>query len=199
MFIKDWKKDVFTIPNILSLFRLALIPVYISIYLNATDHRQLYIAGGILIVSCLTDAIDGRIARQYNMISTLGKILDPLADKITQLTLTFCLCLKYPHLIPVLILLILKELFQLTAGILQLRNGKMLSGALPAGKICTAILFVSLITFVLFPALPDFMISSIAALDTVFLLISFICYVIAYWSNSPKIEKLNNPHNNPKA
>ena len=192
MFIKDWKKDVFTIPNFLSLFRLALIPVYMSLYLNATNHRQLSIAGGILIASCLTDAIDGRVARQYNMISTLGKILDPLADKITQFTLTFCLSLKYTRLIPVLILFILKELFQLTAGILQLRKGKMLSGALPAGKVCTAVLFASLISLVLFPALPDFIISGIAALDTVFLLISFICYIIAYWGRNTKFKDIEN-------
>ncbi len=199
MFIKDWKKDVFTIPNFLSLFRLALIPVYMFLYWNAADYRQLYIAGGILVVSCLTDAIDGRIARQYNMISTLGKILDPLADKITQFTLTLCLSLKYPRLIPVLILFIMKEIFQLTVGILQLRKGKMLSGALPAGKICTAILFVSLISLVLFPALPDTVISGIAVLDTIFLLISFISYILAYFGANPKIENLDNPHNNPTA
>ena len=193
MFIKDWKKDVFTIPNFLSLFRLALIPVYMSLYLNATGQRQLYIAGGILIASCLTDAIDGRIARQYNMISTLGKVLDPLADKITQFTLTISLSMKYPCLLPVLVLFTMKELFQLTAGIIQLRKGKMLSGALPAGKICTAILFVSLISLVLFPALPNAWVSVIAALDTIFLLISFACYILAYYGANPKMENLKNP------
>ena len=47
MFIKDWKKDLFTIPNMLSLFRLLLIPVYIVIYLNADEDIDYYIAGGI--------------------------------------------------------------------------------------------------------------------------------------------------------
>ena len=82
MHIKDWKKEVFTIPNLLSLFRLALIPVYIYIYLGATETYQYITAGTIMAVSCLTDLIDGKVARRFNMVSTLGKILDPLADKV---------------------------------------------------------------------------------------------------------------------
>ena len=104
MHIKDWKKEVFTIPNLLSLFRLALIPVYIYIYLGATETYQYITAGTIMAVSCLTDLIDGKVARRFNMVSTLGKILDPLADKITQFTLTVCLSLKHPQLFPVLAL-----------------------------------------------------------------------------------------------
>ena len=104
MFIKDWKKDLFTIPNMLSLFRLLLIPVYVVIYLNADADIDYYIAGGILAVSCLTDMIDGQIARHFNMISTIGKILDPLADKVTQFTLIVCLAIEYPVLIPPMVL-----------------------------------------------------------------------------------------------
>ena len=94
MFIKDWKKEVFTIPNLLSLFRLALIPIYVVIYLNAEAAWEYFLAAGILAVSCLTDMIDGKIARHFNMISTVGKILDPIADKATQFTLTLCLSIK---------------------------------------------------------------------------------------------------------
>jgi len=153
MIIKDWKKDILTIPNLLSLFRLVLIPVYIVIYLNAQDMTDYYIAGGILAVSCLTDAIDGKIARHFNMISTLGKILDPLADKVTQFTLIVCLAVRYPVLWLLVGLFFVKESFQLIAGFLTLRRGKMLTGALLAGKISTAVLFVSLILMVLLPNL----------------------------------------------
>ena len=123
MFIKNWKKEIFTIPNFMSLFRLALIPVYAYLYLTATERYQFTLAGLILAVSCLTDMIDGKIARKYNMITTLGKILDPLADKLTQLTLTICLSMKYPILYPVLVLFVLKELFQLVLGVLFLHRG----------------------------------------------------------------------------
>ena len=66
MIIKDWKKDVFTIPNMLSVVRLLLIPVYVVIYLNATKAADYYLAAGILAVSCLTDLIDGKIARNHD-------------------------------------------------------------------------------------------------------------------------------------
>ena len=62
MIIREWKKDLFTIPNMLSLFRLLLIPVYVAIYLKATVFSDYALAAGILAVSCLTDLIDGKIA-----------------------------------------------------------------------------------------------------------------------------------------
>lgn len=190
MFIKDWKKEILTIPNLLSLFRLALIPVYVYIYLNATETYQYITAGAIMAVSCLTDMIDGKIARRFNMISTLGKILDPLADKVTQFTLTVCLSVKYPALRPVLILFVVKEAFQLIAGIVNLRKGKMLPGALMAGKICTTILFVSLIGMVLFPQMDPVLVDTIAFVDAVFLGISFISYILAYFGKNTKVEDL---------
>lgn len=190
MFIKDWKKEIFTIPNLLSLFRLALIPVYMTVYLGARMPMQHYTAGGILAVSCLTDAVDGQIARRCNMISTLGKILDPMADKITQFTVTFCLSLKYPPLRSVLMLFVVKELFQLIAGAIHLHKGKMLPGALMAGKICTTVLFFSLIGLVFFPAVPNGIVEIIALVDTVFLIISFISYVFAYMGKNTRLQDL---------
>lgn len=190
MFIKDWKKEVFTIPNLLSLFRLVLIPVYAYIYLNATENYQYLIAGSIMAVSCITDMVDGKIARRYNMISNLGKILDPLADKITQFTLTLCLSLKYPVLRPVLVLFIVKEIFQAVMGIIHLRKGRMLPGALMAGKVCTTILFISLIALVLFPNMHPKFVDAIAAVDTVFLVISFISYILAYFGKNTKVQDL---------
>ena len=98
MQMKNLKKEILTIPNLLSLFRLVLIPVYVVIYLNAQELADYFLAAGILAVSCLTDMIDGKIARRFNMISNLGKILDPIADKTTQFTLLICLAIKHPVL-----------------------------------------------------------------------------------------------------
>ena len=190
MHIKDWKKEVFTIPNLLSLFRLALIPVYARIYLGATERRQFLLAGLILAISCLTDLIDGKIARRFNMISTLGKILDPIADKLTQFVLTFCLSLEHPELRPVLVLFVVKELFQAVMGIIHLRRGRMLPGALMAGKVCTTVLFVSLIAMVLLPGLDRSVVTLIAVVDSVFLLISFVSYIRAYFQKNSSIQDL---------
>lgn len=181
MFIKDWKREVFTIPNLLSLFRLALIPVYMVIYLNAVAPADYYLAGFVLAVSCLTDMVDGFIARTFNMISNVGKFLDPLADKATQFTLTLCLSIRYAVLRPVLILFVIKESFQLIASIFYFRRGKMLGGALIAGKICTTVLFISLIVMVLFPQLDPRTIRFIAMIDFAFLVNSFVCYVLAFF------------------
>ena len=190
MFIRNWKKEIMTIPNLLSLFRLLLIPVYATVYLNAAEDYQFFLAGGILAVSCLTDMIDGKIARKYHMITTLGKVLDPLADKLTQLTLTVCLSMKYPVLYPVLGLFIVKELFQLTLGIVFLRKGKMLPGALLAGKVCTTVLFISLIALVLVPNMNPATVTLIAATDSVFLGISFINYILAYFGKTVRVRDI---------
>lgn len=190
MLYKNWKKDIWTIPNLLSLFRLVLIPVYVSIYLHAETRAQYVLAGCILAVSCLTDMIDGKIARKFNMITTLGKMLDPLADKLTQLTLILCLSMKHPVLYPVLALLVVKELVQLGLGVRFLRRGKMLPGALMAGKVCTTVLFVSLITLVLFPGITGTAVNCIALIDGVFLAISFLSYLHAYFGKEVKVRDI---------
>jgi len=188
MFIKDWKKDFFTIPNMLSLFRLVLIPVYITIYLNAKQDSEFFLAGAILAVSCLTDMIDGQIARRFNMISNIGKVLDPLADKLTQLALTICLSIKYPALRSVLLLLLIKEVFQVTVAYIMFRRGKVLPGSLPAGKVCTTVLFVSLILLVLIPNLDLRIVSSVAIIDVVFLAYAFISYALAFLGKNTKLQ-----------
>ena len=188
MFIKDWKKEVFTIPNILSLFRLVLIPVYVVIYLNATEPREYFIAGMILAVSCLTDMIDGKIARHFNMISNLGKLLDPIADKATQFTPTLCLSIKYPVLWFVLVLFLAKEFFQLIVALIKFRQGKVLPGALPAGKICTTVLFLSLILLVLMPNLNVQIVYAIALIDFICLAFAFVQYIFAFLGKNAKVQ-----------
>ncbi len=190
MFIKNWKKEVLTIPNFLSLFRIVLIPVYVYLYLAAEGTSDYIAAGVVLAISCLTDLIDGRIARKYNMISTVGIVLDPVADKATQVSVIICLSLHYPVLYSVLLLFLIKESFQLIAGIIAYRNGKMLTGALFVGKICTTVLFISLIAMVLFPEIPESVIKLIATTDTCFLAASFVGYICAYYGKNKKTKDL---------
>lgn len=193
MIIKDWKKEILTIPNLLSLFRLVLIPVYVVIYLNAKVSVDYYLAAGILAVSCLTDLIDGQIARHFNMISTLGKILDPVADKATQFTLIVCLAVRYPVLWYLVALFVAKESFQLIAGGLSIRKGKMLKGALISGKICTTILFLSLIIMVMLPDLSLKHVNIIAMVDAAFMIVAFTEYFIAYYSKNNHFQPIDPP------
>lgn len=180
MFINNWKKEILTIPNLLSLFRLLLIPVYVVLYLNATTASHYFLSAAILAVSCLTDMIDGKIARKFNMISNVGKILDPLADKATQFTLIVCLAVKHPVLRCLIVLFVVKESFQLIAGCILLHKGKILKGALLTGKICTTILFVSLILLVLLPNLPETYVTVIVFIDSLFMIVAFADYISAY-------------------
>ena len=191
MLEKDWKRDLFTIPNLLSLFRLFLIPVYVILYLNANSSEDFFIAAAILAVSCLTDLIDGKIARHFNMISNTGKILDPLADKVTQFTLIVCLTIKHPILLALACLFVVKETFQLIAGFLMLRKGMILKGALFTGKLCTTVLFISLIILVLMPDIRPLVVEVLVAVDCLFLLISFISYVRLYCTHSPMIQPIH--------
>ncbi len=194
MFIKNWKKEILTIPNILSLFRLILIPVYVAIYLGAKNDYEYYIAAGILAVSCLTDLIDGKIARHFNMISTVGIILDPVADKATQFALILCLAMRFPILWYLIGVFIVKETFQIIAGGISLRRGKMLKGALISGKICTTVLFVSLILLVILSVIPDLsetVVTVIAIIDMVFMLTSFGNYLFTYFRRENKFLTLD--------
>lgn len=190
MFKLNWRKEVLTIPNFLSLFRLILIPVYVYLYLTAQTTTQYIIAGLVLALSCLTDMIDGRIARKFHMISKVGMLLDPVADKATQLALLVCLSMNYPVLYPVLGLLVIKESFQLVAMIIAFLNRKMLPGALFVGKVCTTVLFVSLIALVLFPEAPEAIVDSIALIDACFLGASFIGYILAYYGKNKKVQDM---------
>ena len=188
--MKNWKKELLTIPNLLSLFRFLLIPVYVTIYLNATTQNDYFLAAAILAVSCLTDLVDGKIARHFNMISTVGKILDPLADKATQFTLIVCLATKHVIIRYMVALFFVKEAFQLIAGLLTIRKGRMLRGALITGKICTTVLFLSLIIMVLMPGLPEKTITIITLVDIAFLLTSFVDYIATYLFGSKRFEPI---------
>lgn len=181
MFCNHWKKEIFTIPNLLSLFRLGLIPVYMGIYLRATTPQAYRLAGGILALSCLTDFADGFIARTFHMTSTLGKFLDPVADKATQLTLILCLSMRHRVLRPVLCLFLLKEFIQVACTLFYLHRGKMLWGALPAGKFSTTILFSSLTMLVILPHPHPLLTHCLALTSFFFLLWAFLGYLWAFF------------------
>ncbi len=187
------KSKVFTIPNILSMFRLALIPVYVAVYLHAKTLKGYLLAAVILGVSTLTDCFDGIIARKCNMVSKLGIALDPIADKATQGILIICLCVRKGNLALWLLfaLFIIKEGFMLVMGIVNLRHGKMLKGAIFTGKMSTTVLFISMIALVLFSeSIPDRVVNIIVIICAVFMLISLITYIPAYFSKDNNLQSI---------
>lgn len=190
MYSENWKQEIITIPNLLSLFRILLIPIYIGIYLNAAADSQYLLAGTVLSISCLTDMADGIIARKYKMITNVGKILDPLADKLTQLALILSLSSKYKLLYLILMLFGIKELFQSCALVFFAHRGKGLTGALWAGKLCTTVLFISLIILVVFPHVSSSTVLVLILADCFFLLFSFVSYFLAYFGSGNYLTDL---------
>lgn len=190
MLVKNWKKEIWSIPNLLSLFRILLIPVYMSIYLNAEGPEDYTAAGLILAVGCLTDLADGQIARRFNMITNLGKVLDPMADKLTQLSLLICLSARRRALKYLLVMFLIKEFWQLFAMVSALRRGKALNGALMSGKISTTVLFTSLGLMFVFPGLSERAGNIITLVCFVFLMYAFADYVHAYFGKEKKIYDL---------
>lgn len=77
-------KEIFSIPNLMGYFRILLIPVFTWIYVQADSVSDYYTAAVLVGISGLTDMFDGKVARKFNMITELGKFIDPLADKLTQ-------------------------------------------------------------------------------------------------------------------
>ncbi|MBQ7916265.1 MAG: CDP-alcohol phosphatidyltransferase family protein [Firmicutes bacterium] len=136
---------IFTIPNILSMVRILLIPVFVDLYFK----EKALLAGVVLVLSGLTDTLDGYIARRFNLITNLGKVLDPIADKLTQAVVAFCLCIQLPQVIPLLVLLVIKEFIMFVAGIWVIkRTGKPFS-ALWWGKVSTIIFYLAITILVL--------------------------------------------------
>ena len=191
MFIKDWKKEVLTVPNLLSLFRLVLIPVYIVIYLKAQDAKDFYLSGSILAVSCLTDLIDGQIARRFNMVTNLGKALDPIADKAMQLTALICLVFHTHYsLVWVVILVGLKELL-LGIGALVLYKSGIITQANWFGKVSCFISFACTL-ILLFPRvvpLDEAQAFWVAIAIVGANYMAFVSYIVAYINYQKQLKK----------
>ena len=140
---------IFTIPNILSVFRLVLAFAFWYQYTHAITPSGYMFAGIILIVSGITDFLDGRIARRFNMVSELGKILDPIADKVTQGMIMLCLIKKFPFAITEVSLFAIKQLYLSVAGIYIIKKSGKNLGARWFGKVNTALLYAVSILLIL--------------------------------------------------
>lgn len=190
-----YKNKIITIPNILSLFRILLLPLFVTLYLQAETNLEFLRSTIVLAISALTDLADGKIARKFNMISELGKVLDPIADKLTHITIAFCLCWRFPQMIYVLILLVIKELsmmFMALYGTFR-KNKKIWDSAQWFGKVCTAIVFVVFIALVLFPNMSTVLANILMTVSAVGLTGSMILYIHMFWKLNSKRYQEKHP------
>ncbi len=167
------QSKILTIPNLLSFFRLCLIPVFMWLY--CVEKNYLW-TGIILIISGLTDTVDGIIARKFNMISDLGKVLDPIADKVTQAAMLFCLLTRFPLMIAPLALMVVKEFFMGVTGLLVIQKTGKVFGADWHGKVNTWLLYAMMILHVFWYNIPDVVSKVLIGICVVMMLISLVLY-----------------------
>lgn len=184
---QDTKDKIITIPNILSTIRIILIPLFIWLYAIQQNYPA---AAAVLLISGITDIVDGYIARTFQLISNLGKILDPVADKLTQAATLFCLVTRFPAMLIVLILLIIKELFVGITGWMVFRKTKEVFGANWHGKVATCLLYAMMILHVLWHDIPLSYSDVIIAVCVIMMGISLVLYGIR---NINALQKASTP------
>ena len=168
----------FTIPNILSIIRLLMIPFIVWYYCVEKD---LTIAFVLFTISAFTDVADGFIARKFDMITDAGKILDPIADKLTQAAVIFCLCLTINSVAIWLLLgvLVIKEIAMFVMGLISLKAVDQINGAKWFGKLSTVVIFLVVGINSLFEFDPIIHFSSILVAIG-FMTLSLIKYALFY-------------------
>lgn len=169
------KSEIVTIPNLLSAYRLILIPVICWLYRVKQDYSLAVIALGI---SWLTDIVDGYIARRFHMESDIGKILDPVADKLTQAAVLFCLVFRFPNILSMLLILIIKEVLTGVCGLLVIRNTGEVNSADWHGKIATGAIYITMGVHMLWANIPIAVSNAMVVCCIGMMFVSFVLYGI---------------------
>ena len=170
------KNQLFTIPNILSYVRIALIPVIVWLYIGKNEPRAAFV---VILLSSLTDILDGFIARKFNMITDFGKMIDPVADKLTQGAILTCLASRvHLMLLPILIMAI-KECASFIIRMKLFRSTGKVYGARWHGKVNTVLLYIVLCAHIVFPTFMQGILSTVSILlSSAMMVASFVLYTV---------------------
>ncbi len=162
------------IPNILTTFRFALVPIFA--YLMLTK-ESMALAAIVFVISGITDIVDGYIARRYNMISNFGMIYDPFVDKLMQITAVVCLVIN--EIIPIwlLVFVLVKEIAMITVGgILYVK--KIVVRSNKYGKLSTVIFYAGVLTLIVWRNIPSFMLSVVILIMIIPMFVAGIYYAV---------------------
>lgn len=170
-----YQKRIVTIPNVLSVFRISLIPVIVWLYCFKRDYL---LATAVLTLSGVTDVVDGFIARRFHMISDVGKALDPIADKLTQIAMLSCLVTRFPFMLLPLVLLVVKELFAGITGLITIKKTGVVLAAVWHGKLTTVALYAMMALHLIWYTIPLSVSNVLVVLCTMIMLNSAILYGI---------------------
>jgi len=127
------------IPNVLSAIRILLVPVFV--YLFFGHYERIYLSLAVFLLAGVTDIVDGYLARRNNWITNLGKLLDPLADKLMECTVLVCFAVK--GIIPwqITVIFMLKEVFMIVGAIVVFKKIKVTVKSKWYGKVTTAVFY----------------------------------------------------------
>ena len=188
--------DITKVPNILTMVRILLIPLFVAVFLwengnlsggsdPDSEGSGYVIAALIIIISGLTDAADGFIARKFDMITDLGKVLDPFADKLTQAAVVVCLIFRYSDIwqavAALFAIILVKEVIMLVMGVMFLKKGQDLGGAKWFGKLATIVFYVLVIILIGSPSLSTPAALSMVSVMALFAVLSFVLYMREYY------------------
>ena len=168
-----YKHKIITIPNVLSLFRLLLIPVIMWLYRVEEDPVWTM---AILALSGITDIVDGIIARKCNMISDFGKVFDPVADKLTQIAMLFCLVSRFAWMLLPLCVMIVKEIIAAILGLVVIRRTGNVEGSVWHGKATTVSLYSMMIIHLVWFNIPGVISGILIGACTALALLSAFMY-----------------------
>lgn len=169
------KRQVFSIPNLLSFLRIVIIPFIVWQFFLNNDA----VAVTLIALSALTDVIDGYIARRFNMITPLGKALDPIADKATLITLVACLCFKFKGMVALLVVFVIKEIIMSIEGLLVIKKTGTTYSSKWFGKISTASLYLTILLHVWWMSMPDRLSNFLIVLCQALAILSVTLYTIS--------------------
>lgn len=192
---KDLFKNWNTVPNWLSFARIIMVPIFAYLFLNDGIKNNIIWAVFVLALSGLSDFLDGKIARRFNQISDLGKVLDPVADKLTQITIAVLLYIKFSSSSESLIktfswiflIFIVKEFIMVLFGGIMIAIGLRPSAAEIYGKVATFVFyFVMIALFAFAPdvgafnslwTIPDALLVVLVAISALLTLVAFVSYL----------------------
>lgn len=172
---KNYQDKIITIPNILSFCRLCLIPVIVWLYHFKKDSLLTLL---VLVLSGITDIVDGIIARKCHMVSNFGKAFDPVADKLTQMAMLFCLVFRFPHMMVALVLLVIKEVFTGITALITIKRTNTVKGAVWHGKLTTVALYSMMAIHLLWYNIPRTVSLILVGICIGIMLMSFVLYAI---------------------
>ena len=141
------KDEIWSVPNMISYFRILLAVFFLICCQTGFGNSPVFL-GGLLVLSGISDVLDGAIARKYNMVTEWGKIMDPMADKMI-----LCLIGRYPKACILLAIFLVKECLVTAVGLEAVRVQGRNEGAKWYGKLSTAVFYVTAVLLVLFPGM----------------------------------------------